>query len=76
MSVLAATENAVIVRKAIASQRIATPCAAVATAPRRLIRREEPELAEDIGQALTGRRQADPQEPADPVPGRPERFAR
>ena len=39
VSVLAATEKAVIVRKAIASQRIATPCAAVATAPSRLIRR-------------------------------------
>ena len=32
-------EKAVIVRNAIASQRIATPWAAVATAPRRLIRR-------------------------------------
>ena len=39
VNVLAATEKAEIVRNAIASQRIATPWAAVATAPRRLINR-------------------------------------
>jgi len=33
---------------------------------------QEPELADDIGQALPGRRQADSQQPSDPVPGGPQ----
>ena len=36
--------------------------------PQTIDQTKEPELTEDIGQALPGRRQADPQEPVDPVP--------